>query len=63
MLHEQDIPQRHVTLEDVAETVSEEMTFAPSEGQKPISLVEDTDSEYLAFPNVFSGQWRVDNNY
>ena len=27
MLHEQDIPQRHVTLEDVGETVPEELTL------------------------------------
>ena len=56
MLHEQDIPQRHVTLKDVAETVSEELTFAPGEGQKPTSVFEDTDFEYSAFPTVFCGQ-------
>ena len=61
MLHEQDIPWRHVTLEDVAEIVPEELTFRPGEGQKPISVFEDPDSEYLAFPTVFCGQWRVDN--
>ena len=61
MLHEQDIPQRHVTLEDVAETVPEELTFATDEGQKTISVFEDTDSEYLAFPTIFCGQLRVDN--
>ena len=61
MLYEQDILQRHVTLEDVAETVPEELTFLPGEGQKPISVFEDTDSEYMAFPTIFCGQWRVDN--
>ena len=44
MLHEQDIPQRHVTPKDAVETVPEELTFAPGEGQKPISVFEDTDS-------------------
>ena len=61
MLHEQNMPVKHVTLEDVAETVPEELTFAPGEGQKPISVFEDTDSEYLTFPIVFCTQWRVDN--
>ena len=61
MLHEQDIPQRHVSLEDVAETGPEELTFASGESQKPISVFEDTDSKYLAFPTVFCGHWRVDN--
>ena len=51
MLHEQDIPLRHVTLQDVGETVPEELTFTPGQGQKSISVFEDTDSEYLAFPN------------
>ena len=44
MLQEQDIPPRHVTLKDVTETVPEELTFAPGEGQKPLSVFEDTDS-------------------
>ena len=61
MLHEQDISQRHVTLENVAETVPEELTFAPGEGQKPISVFEDTDFEYLVFPTMFCGQQRADN--
>ena len=45
------IYHRHVTFEDVAETVPEKLTFAPGEGQKPVSVFEDTDSKYLAFPN------------
>ena len=60
-LHDQYIPQRPVTLEDVAETVPVELTFTPSEGQKPVSVFEDTDSEYLVFPTAFCRQWRVDN--
>ena len=60
-LHEQDIPQRHVPHEDEAETVAEELTFTPGEGQKPKSVFEDTDFEYLAFTTVFCGQQRVDN--
>ena len=53
MLNEQDIPQRHVTLEDVAETVPEELTFSPGEGQKCVGVLKGTDSEYLTFPSVF----------
>ena len=37
------------------------MIFALGEGQKPISVFEDTDSEYLAIPTIFCGQQRVDN--
>ena len=61
MLHEQAIPQRHVTLKDVTETVPEELMFTPGEGQKSISVFADSDSEYLAFPTVFCGQWKVDS--
>ena len=59
--HEQDSPQKHVTLEDVAETVPKELTFTPCEGLKPVSVFEDTDSEYLAFPTIFCRQCKVDN--
>ena len=36
-------------------------TFAPGEGQKPLSLYQDPDAEYLAFPTIFCGQRRVNN--
>ena len=35
--------------------------FAPSEGQKPLSLFQDENSEYLAFPTIFCGEKRIPN--
>jgi hypothetical protein len=35
--------------------------FALSEGQHPISLYNDPDAEYLAFPSIFCGKSRPDN--
>ncbi|XP_071176458.1 uncharacterized protein [Mytilus edulis] len=37
------------------------LTFAPGEGQRPISLYSDPDAEYLSFPTIFCGQRRPDN--
>ena len=31
-------------------------TFAPGEGQHPVSLYQDKDAEYLCFPTIFCGQ-------
>ena len=38
------------------ETVPRELTFAPGEGQHPISVFHDPDAEYLSFPTIFCGQ-------
>ena len=38
------------------ETVLRELTFAPGEGQHPISVLHDPDAESLSFPTVFCGQ-------
>ena len=35
--------------------------FAPGEGNKPLGLFTDTDSEYLSFPTFFCGECRVDS--
>ena len=35
--------------------------FAPGEGNKPLGLFTDKDSEYLSFPTFFCGERRVDN--
>ena len=32
------------------------MTFALGEGQTPISVFQDENAEYLAFPSIFCGQ-------
>ena len=34
------------------------ITFAPGEGQHPLSLYHDADAEYLCFPIIFCGQRR-----
>ena len=37
------------------------MSFAPGEGNKPLGIFMDTDSEFLSFPTIFCGKQRVDN--
>ena len=34
------------------------ITFAPGEGQHPLSLYHDADAEYLCYPTIFCGQRR-----
>ena len=36
-------------------------TFAPGEGQHPLSLYQDKDAEYLCFPSIFCGQKPLSN--
>ena len=38
------------------------LSVAPGEGQRPLSLFKDPDSEYLSFPTLFCGQKRMDNS-
>ena len=38
------------------------LSVAPGEGQRPISIFKDPNSEYLAFPTIFCGQTRVENS-
>ena len=38
------------------------LTFAPGENQRPLSIYQDTDSEYFCFPTIFCGQRRPENN-
>ena len=37
-------------------------TFAPGEGQRPLSIYQDTDSEFLCFPTIYCGQRRIENS-
>ena len=46
------------TMLSAPETVPRELTFAPGEGQHPISVFHDPDAEYLSFPTIFCGQRR-----
>ena len=47
------------TMLSAPETVSRELTFAPGEGQHPISVFHDPDAEYLSFPTIFCRQRRA----
>ncbi len=39
-------------------TDADALVIAPGEGQQPISLFNDPDAEYLAFPSIYCGQRR-----
>ena len=41
---------------DIDNKCDKVFTFAPGEGQHPISLYNDKDAEYLCFPSIFCGQ-------
>lgn len=49
-------------LTDAEYDQSQVLTFAPGEDQRPLSLLQDADAEYLAFPTIFSGKRRPDNS-
>ena len=42
--------------------IHDEITFAPGEVQIPISVFQDKDAKYLAFPTIFCGEHRPNNN-
>ena len=60
MSNEHQVPKRHVNLEE--NDIHDEITFALGEGQIPISVFQDKDAEYLAFPSIFCGECRPNNN-
>ena len=45
-------------LDDDSLNTDRSYTFAPGEGQHPLSLYTDHDAEYLSFPTIFCGQKR-----
>ncbi|XP_069109201.1 uncharacterized protein [Argopecten irradians] len=50
------------TLVDEADTDTNKVyVFAPGENQRPLSLYEDKDAEYLCFPTIFCGQRRKES--
>ena len=57
LLHEEDI--RHAD----PKSFPHELIFAPGEGHRPMSIFQDADVEYLAFPTIFCGQRRKENRY
>lgn len=47
---------------EIAENVDNIISFAPGEGNKPLGIFMDKDSEFLSFPTIFCGKRRADNN-
>ena len=46
---------------DIENKNDQVFTFAPGEGQHPLSLYLHKDAEYLCFPSIFFGKRRLDN--
>ena len=46
---------------DVVVNADRIISFAPGEGNKPLGIFIDKDSEYLSFPTIFCGKRRADN--
>ena len=44
---------------DIDNKCAKVFTFAPGEGQHPLSLYQDKDAEYLCFPSIFCGQTHI----
>ena len=42
--------------------VPDELAFAPGESQVPLSVFQDENAEYLAFPTIYCGEKRPDNS-
>ena len=55
MLDDHVLQNRDVDMQQ-NDGIPKEMTFAPGEGQTPISVFQDENAEYLAFPSIFCGQ-------
>ena len=46
---------------DITENAENIITFAPGEGNKPLGIFMDKDSEFLSFPTIYCGKSRADN--
>ncbi|XP_062602358.1 uncharacterized protein LOC134264070, partial [Saccostrea cucullata] len=46
-------------LDDASQDMNQIYTFAPGEGQRPLSLYQDQTAEYLSFPTIFCGKGRL----
>ena len=54
-----EVSESHVhNLDTVLQNIdfNQSITFAPGEGNTPISVFQDTDAEYLAFPSIYCGK-------
>ena len=46
---------------EIVENGDNIISFAPGEGNKPLGIFMDKDSEFLSFPTIFCGKRRTDN--
>ena len=46
---------------DMTKNVENIIAFAPGEGNKPLGIFMDKDSEFLSFPTIYCGKPRADN--
>ncbi|XP_062584589.1 uncharacterized protein LOC134246276, partial [Saccostrea cucullata] len=53
---------RDTLLDSDSYDMNQIFTFAPGEGQRPISLYQDQMAEYLSFPTIFCGKGKVEND-
>ncbi|XP_062615034.1 uncharacterized protein LOC134276764 [Saccostrea cucullata] len=53
---------RDTLLDSDSYDMNQIFTFAPGEGQRPLSLYQDQMAEYLSFPTIFCGKGRVEND-
>ncbi|XP_061184994.1 uncharacterized protein LOC133193010 [Saccostrea echinata] len=49
-------------LDDTSQDMNQVYTFAPGEGQRPLSLYQDPSAEYLSFPSIFCGKGRLQDD-
>lgn len=49
-------------LDDASRDMNQVYTFAPGEGQRPLSLYQDQSAEYLSFPTIFCGKGRIQDD-
>ncbi|XP_062567926.1 uncharacterized protein LOC134230168 [Saccostrea cucullata] len=49
-------------LDDASQDMNQIYTFAPGEGQRPLSLYQDQTAEYLSFPTIFCGKGRLQDD-
>ena len=47
--------------QDISEDVEKIINFAPGEGNKPLGIFMDKQSEFLSFPTIYCAKTRVDN--
>ena len=56
-VNEENVGNIDTLLDDAnTENRNSTFTFAPGEGQHPLSIYQDKDSEYLCFPSIYCGQ-------